>query len=266
MYPVALYEVALSVWNSCRGNHLGQRSCASAPTGRTYGRKRSDQNTAKTPCEEGAVHIWVRVCAVLPEPCVRRARPPLPARDHPLGADVFPRSQPCDAGHRSEWRDSPAGLVPHQPLSACRAPRATISSSAVGIGRALRRLRKPRPITSALPTSRSPDLWRRWPSFRRPCRWQSPHWASYRTKSRYGAMRRPQGYCWRLKHWSSSGWPSRHEIMSVLVPAPGPRVLMVLEVGVVVCAIAGVAIMAAMAIAPYRCDLIVSNSGSLWNH
>src|SRR5271165_3501705 len=45
------------VWNPCRGNHLGQRSCASAPTGRTYGRKRSDQNTAKTPCEEGAVHI-----------------------------------------------------------------------------------------------------------------------------------------------------------------------------------------------------------------
>ena len=27
----------------------------SAPEGRTYGRKRSDQSTAKTPCEEGAV-------------------------------------------------------------------------------------------------------------------------------------------------------------------------------------------------------------------
>ncbi len=36
-----------SVWSSCRGNHLGQRSCASAPTGRTYGRKRSDQSTAQ---------------------------------------------------------------------------------------------------------------------------------------------------------------------------------------------------------------------------
>jgi hypothetical protein len=34
-------------WNPCRGNHLGQRSCASASTGRTYGRKRSDQNAAK---------------------------------------------------------------------------------------------------------------------------------------------------------------------------------------------------------------------------
>jgi hypothetical protein len=31
---------------------------------------------------------------------------------------------------------------------------------------------------------------------------------------------------------------------------------MVLEVGVVVCAIAGVAIIAAMTIAPYRCDLM----------
>src|ERR1700676_4124170 len=48
------------VWNPCRGNHLGQRSCASAPKGRTYGRKRSDQSTAKTTCEEGAVHIWVK--------------------------------------------------------------------------------------------------------------------------------------------------------------------------------------------------------------
>src|SRR5436305_7348380 len=76
------------VWNPCRGNHLGQRSCASAPTGRTYGRNdpiKTLQNTlrgecrphmrahpqaghmgatirskrCKTPCEESAVHIWV---------------------------------------------------------------------------------------------------------------------------------------------------------------------------------------------------------------
>ena len=45
------------VRNSCRGNHLGQRSCASATTGRTYERKRSDQITSKS-CKEGAVHIW----------------------------------------------------------------------------------------------------------------------------------------------------------------------------------------------------------------
>src|ERR1022692_3589505 len=56
--PVALYEVAHLFWSSRRGNHLGQRSCVSAETGRTYGRKRSDQSTAKTSCEEGALHIW----------------------------------------------------------------------------------------------------------------------------------------------------------------------------------------------------------------
>src|SRR6202047_275452 len=50
-----------SVWNLCRGNHLGQRSCASATTGRTYGRKRSDQSTAQLPCEDRAVHIWVNL-------------------------------------------------------------------------------------------------------------------------------------------------------------------------------------------------------------
>ncbi len=49
-----------SDWNLCRGNHLGQRSCASATTGRTYGRKRSDQSTAQPPCEERAVHIWIK--------------------------------------------------------------------------------------------------------------------------------------------------------------------------------------------------------------
>src|SRR3954453_18875090 len=43
----------LSVWNSRRGNHRGQRSCASAPTGRTYGRKRSDQSTANDLARRG---------------------------------------------------------------------------------------------------------------------------------------------------------------------------------------------------------------------
>src|SRR5271166_4926114 len=31
MDPMALYLGRFVVWNSCRGNHLGQRSCASAP-------------------------------------------------------------------------------------------------------------------------------------------------------------------------------------------------------------------------------------------
>jgi hypothetical protein len=47
------------VWNVRRGPHLGQRSCAGAPTGRTYERKRSDQIIQKSSCRQGAVHIWV---------------------------------------------------------------------------------------------------------------------------------------------------------------------------------------------------------------
>src|SRR5713101_7627681 len=39
-------------------NHLGQRSKATASTGRTYGCKRSDQ-TLKNSCGTGAVHIWI---------------------------------------------------------------------------------------------------------------------------------------------------------------------------------------------------------------
>jgi Transposase DDE domain group 1 len=48
-----------TVWNSRRGNHLGQRSCATAYKGRTYDRKRSDQNSAQQSCEPGAIHIWL---------------------------------------------------------------------------------------------------------------------------------------------------------------------------------------------------------------
>ena len=40
-------------WNLCRGNHLGQRSCANATIGRTYGRKRSDQSTAQQLARSG---------------------------------------------------------------------------------------------------------------------------------------------------------------------------------------------------------------------
>jgi hypothetical protein len=46
-----------AVRNSQSGRHLGQRSCATASTGRTYDRKRSDQNAVHHPCEAGAVHI-----------------------------------------------------------------------------------------------------------------------------------------------------------------------------------------------------------------
>ena len=52
------FQGRLPDWNRRRGNHLGQRSTASATVGRTYGSKRSDQITATQPCEEGVVHIW----------------------------------------------------------------------------------------------------------------------------------------------------------------------------------------------------------------
>src|SRR5712691_6362452 len=55
--PVALYEVANLFGALVAETILASVQCASAQTGRTYGRKRSDQSTAKTPCEEGAVHI-----------------------------------------------------------------------------------------------------------------------------------------------------------------------------------------------------------------
>jgi hypothetical protein len=51
-FPLAA-KGRLGVWNSHRGNHLGQRSCASAKTGRTYGRKRSDQIYATTVLQGG---------------------------------------------------------------------------------------------------------------------------------------------------------------------------------------------------------------------
>jgi hypothetical protein len=57
--PVAVCAGRPIVWNSRRGNHLGQRSCATAYTGRTYDRKRSDQKSAQQSCEAGAVHIWL---------------------------------------------------------------------------------------------------------------------------------------------------------------------------------------------------------------
>jgi hypothetical protein len=50
------------VWNSRRGNHLGQRSIATASTGRTYGCKRSDQ-TVKTLVARGPSTYGFRACA-----------------------------------------------------------------------------------------------------------------------------------------------------------------------------------------------------------
>jgi hypothetical protein len=47
----------ITVWNSRRENHLGQRSCATAETGHMIA---SDPvRTLPSSCRPGAVHIWV---------------------------------------------------------------------------------------------------------------------------------------------------------------------------------------------------------------
>ena len=50
----------LDVWDLCCGNHLGQRSCANAKTGRTYGRKRSDQIISKYLASRGPSTYEIR--------------------------------------------------------------------------------------------------------------------------------------------------------------------------------------------------------------
>jgi hypothetical protein len=51
--PNGLLRGRTVVGNPGRGNHLGQCSCANAPKGRTYGRKRSDQMSAKDLARRG---------------------------------------------------------------------------------------------------------------------------------------------------------------------------------------------------------------------
>ena len=47
-------------WSSRRGNHLGQRFKPTAPTGRTYGCKRSDQTSEKLLRHAGRPHMGPR--------------------------------------------------------------------------------------------------------------------------------------------------------------------------------------------------------------
>src|ERR1700757_4034323 len=49
------------VWNSRRGNHLGQRDKPTASTGRTYGCKRSDQTVKNFLWHGGRPHMGPRV-------------------------------------------------------------------------------------------------------------------------------------------------------------------------------------------------------------
>src|SRR5271163_57719 len=49
-----------SVWNSRRGNHLGQRSCTTAPNRPDiWTQAIRAKKLPVNPCEAGAVHIWL---------------------------------------------------------------------------------------------------------------------------------------------------------------------------------------------------------------
>src|SRR5690606_24392462 len=76
-----------SVWNSRRGNHLGQRSCAIAPTGRTYGCKRTEPNIRPADLKaRGRPHMGCFVAALLAMTEVRTHR----ARHHrPAATSAF---------------------------------------------------------------------------------------------------------------------------------------------------------------------------------
>src|SRR5438034_6041439 len=63
-------EGRVFVWSSRRGNHLGQRSKVTASTGRTYGRKRSDQTVEKTLVARGPSTYGSRIA--LAEPVIGR--------------------------------------------------------------------------------------------------------------------------------------------------------------------------------------------------
>lgn len=63
-FPLAA-KGRLGVWNSHRGNHLGQRSCASAKTGRTYGRKRSDQSAAQITLRGGGRSLIASLLSIV---------------------------------------------------------------------------------------------------------------------------------------------------------------------------------------------------------
>ena len=78
-------------WNSCRGNHLGRRSCVSAnQQAGTYQRKRSDPGTAKDLAREGAV----RWCAPVSSTVIQSAvsSPARSTRGSPTGSRPAGRS------------------------------------------------------------------------------------------------------------------------------------------------------------------------------
>ncbi len=55
----AMLRHHVPVWDPIRETHLGQRSCRPHHKGRTYDRNRPDPFPLQTPCDPGAVHIWL---------------------------------------------------------------------------------------------------------------------------------------------------------------------------------------------------------------
>jgi hypothetical protein len=100
-----------SVWNFCRGNHLGQRSCASAQTGRTYGRKRSDQSTAHTLRGGGRPHTENQALV-------------LPTHRHAHCA--------AHASHCAKWASGTVEPFPFKPPKAWENRQSQNGSNAVG--------------------------------------------------------------------------------------------------------------------------------------
>ena len=110
------------VWNPCRGNHLGQRSCASAPTGRTYGCKRSDQSTANRLARRGPSTSG---SGQRSQPCSRADCKQLRKARHracPGAAMSFLRSRSEEESGRADMH------LPHLPVESRRAVFAAIAA------------------------------------------------------------------------------------------------------------------------------------------
>src|ERR1700731_1095716 len=97
------------VWNSRRGNHLGQRSKVTASTGRTYGCKRSDQ-TLKNSCGTGAVHIWMQAIRSDPQKLLWHGGRPHMSRSckrRQMVGSIDPR---CETVRGTHWPVKVAGV------------------------------------------------------------------------------------------------------------------------------------------------------------
>lgn len=118
-FPAVAFVGRVPVWNTRRGAHLGQRSYGSATTGRTYARKRYDQNNARhlarrEPSTSGrrASHSASRCTfeAICPE----RASQTLegsPAKPHHAATLCRPRRRHCSRQTTNDSLDVQKGVA-----------------------------------------------------------------------------------------------------------------------------------------------------------